>query len=217
MKKKIIQIAIDSPAASGAGTQAKLISKYFNLYYLDTGKLYRILGRIYLKNRNKISYKIFKNKIKKTKPNELINKNLLKNDIGMAAAYLAKDIKIRKFVNEYQKNIAENPPKGFKGVCLDGRDITYNIMPNADVKFFMTASTHVRARRRFKELKKLNHEISYKEVFNSIKARDKSDFTRKISPLKKTKDSILINSSNMTIKKCFIRMKNIILKKIKYN
>ena len=103
MKKKIIQIAIDSPAASGAGTQAKLISKYFNLYYLDTGKLYRILGRIYLKNKNKISYKIFNNKIKKTKPSELINKNLLTNDIGMAAAYLAKDKKIRKFVNEYQK------------------------------------------------------------------------------------------------------------------
>ena len=214
MKKKIIQIAIDSPAASGAGTQAKLISKYFNLYYLDTGKLYRILGRIYLKNKNKISYKIFNNKIKKTKPSELINKNLLTNDIGMAAAYLAKDKKIRKFVNEYQKKIAENPPRRFEGVCLDGRDITYNIMPNADVKFFMTASTHVRAKRRFKELKKLNHKISYKEVFNSIKARDKSDFTRKVSPLKKTKDSILINSSNLSIKKCFIKMKNIILKKI---
>ena len=122
--------------------------------------------------------------------------------------------KLLSEIESTQKKIAERPPRGFKGVCLDGRDITYNIMPNADVKFFMTASTNVRAKRRFEELKKLNHKISYKEVINSIKARDKSDFTRKISPLKKTKDSILIDSSNMTIKKCFIKMKNIILKKI---
>lgn len=214
IKTKKIQIAIDSPAASGAGTQAKLIAQYFNLFYLDTGKLYRILGKIYLKNEKKINYKILKNKIKDTKPKDLNNKNLLKNDIGMAAAFLAKDKDIRKFVTEYQKKIANNPPKNFKGVCLDGRDITYNIMPKADVKFFMTASIKIRAKRRYLELKKLKHKITYNEIYKSIKERDKSDFTRKISPLKKTDDAILINTSNITIKKCFQKIKKIILNNI---
>lgn len=214
MLQKKIQVAIDSPAASGAGTQAKLISKYFNLYYLDTGKLYRILGKIYLRDEKKINYLKFKNKISKTKPYELNNKSLLKNEISMAAALVAKDKKIRKFVNNYQKNIANNPPKKFKGVCLDGRDIGYNIMPKAKFKFFMTASVKVRSLRRFKELKKLNHQITYNQVYKSIKERDLSDFTRKVSPLKKTKDAILINTSKLSINDCFNRIKKIMLRKI---
>ena len=214
MFKKKIQVAIDSPAASGAGTQAKLISKYFNLYYLDTGKLYRILAKLYLKNKKKIDYTKFKSKILNTKPSDLNNKSLLKNDIGIAAAYLAKKKKIRIFVNVYQKKIANKPPKKFNGVCLDGRDITYNIMPNADFKFFMTASTKIRSKRRFKELRKLNHIVTYKEIFKSIKNRDKSDFNRKISPLIKTKDSILINTTNLNIVECFEKIKKIMLKKI---
>tara|TARA_B100002051_G_C16649865_1_gene593344 strand:+ start:6 stop:656 length:651 start_codon:yes stop_codon:yes gene_type:complete len=214
MPNKIIQIAIDSPAASGAGTQAKLISKFFNLYYLDTGKLYRILGKIYLNNKKKINYKIFENKIKNTKPFELGSKKLLRNDIGMAAAYLAKDKKIRKFVTNYQIKISEKPPKKFLGVCLDGRDITYNIMPNADVKFFMTANLKERSERRYKELRKLNHKITKKEVYKSIKERDKSDFTRKISPLRRTKDSILIDTSYISINECFTKLKKIIKKKL---
>ncbi len=214
MLQKKIQVAIDSPAASGAGTQAKLISKYFNLYYLDTGKLYRILGKIYLRDEKKINYLKFKNKISKTKPYELNNKSLLKNEISMAAALVAKDKKIRKFVNNYQKNIANNPPKKFNGVCLDGRDIGYNIMPKAKFKFFMTASVKVRSLRRFKELKKLNHQITYNQVYKSIKERDLSDFTRKVSPLKKTKDAILINTSKLSINDCFNRIKKIMLRKI---
>lgn len=214
MTKKFIRIAIDSPAASGAGTQAKLISKHFNLYYLDTGKLYRILGSIYIKNNKKIDYTRFKNKIKNTKVHELNDRNLLRNDIGIAASILAKDKKIRVFVNEYQKKIAEVVPKSFKGVCLDGRDITYNIMPNADVKFFMIANVSTRAKRRFKELKKLKHKVTLKEIITSIKLRDKSDYTRKISPLKKTKDAITINTSSLSINECFIKMKNIITKKL---
>jgi len=213
MKKKI-QVAIDSPAASGAGTQAKLISKYFNLYYLDTGKLYRILGKLYLKEEEKIDYLKFKTQILNTKPADLSSKSLLKNDIGMAAAYLAKNKKIRKLVDSYQKKIALKTPKNFNGICLDGRDITYNILPNADFKFFMTASAKVRSQRRFKELKKLKHKITYTQVLKSIKERDKSDTTRKISPLKKTKDSILIDTTNLKIDECFKKIKKIILKKI---
>jgi len=213
MFKKIIHVAIDSPAASGAGTQAKLISKYFNLYYLDTGKLYRILGKLYLKNKKKIDYPRFKIKILNTRPIDLINNSLLKTDIGMAAAFLAKNKKIRKLVDIYQKKIAHKIPKKFNGICLDGRDITYNILPNADFKFFMTASVNVRSKRRFNELKKLNHIITYSEVLKGIKERDKSDITRKIAPLKKTKDSFLINTTNLNIDETFKKIKKIILQK----
>lgn len=215
MYKKIFQVAIDSPAASGAGTQAKLIAKKFNFFYLDTGKLYRILGMHYINDNKKINYKKFEKIISETKFHELGKKYLLKNEIGLAAAKLAKIKKIRQFVTKYQKNIANNPPKKFKGVCFDGRDITYNIMPNAEVKFFMTANINIRAKRRFNELKKEGFAVTYKDIVVSIKKRDESDFKRKISPLKKTKDAILINTSNLTIKQCFTKMKIHIYKRLK--
>lgn len=215
MRKKIFQVAIDSPAASGAGTQAKLISKYFNFYYLDTGKLYRILGKLFIKNNKKINYSLFKKKIKSTKPFHLKNKNLLSNEIGITSAFLAKNKKIRVLVNEYQKKIARNPPRKFKGVCFDGRDITYAIMPKADVKIFMTANVKIRAKRRYLELKKLGHKITFSEVLLNIKKRDKSDFTRKVSPLKICDDAIIIDNSKLNIKQCFKIIKNEVGKTLK--
>jgi len=214
MKKKIFQVAIDSPAASGAGTQAKLIAKYYNFFYLDTGKLYRILGYHYLKNNKKINYKKFKNIILKTSLSDLKKKILLKNEIGLAAAELAKIKKIRTFVTSYQKKIANNPPHKFKGVCFDGRDITYNIMPNANVKFFMNAKVSLRAKRRYKELLAQGYKITLKDILKTIKKRDISDYTRKHSPLKKTKESILIDTSSLTIKQCFYKMKKHIDQKL---
>ena len=86
-------------------------------------------------------------------------------------------------------------------------------MPNADFKFFMTAKLETRAKRRFKELKVLNKKIEYKDVYYSIKKRDNNDKKRKVSPLKKTKDSILIDTTNLTIKSCFLKIKKIIDKK----
>jgi len=210
MKKKIFQIAIDSPAASGAGTQAKLIAKYYNFFYLDTGKLYRVLGHHYLKNNKKINYQKFENIILKTSFDDLKKKFLLKNEIGLAAADLAKLKKIRSFVTRYQKKIAKNPPNKFNGVCFDGRDITYNIMPKANVKFFMNAKVSIRAKRRYEELLSQGYKVSFQDILKSIKKRDNSDYKRKIAPLKKTKDSILIETSNLTIKQCFNKMKKCI-------
>ena len=216
-QKEIFQIAIDSPAASGAGTQAKLIAEHYNFFYLDTGKLYRLLGYSYLKDNKKINYEKFKNIIAKTKFSDLKKKYLLKNEIGLAAAYLAKIKKIRTFVTSYQKKIAKNPPKKFHGVCFDGRDITYNIMPKADIKFFMTAKLNIRAQRRYKELKIQGYDVSFASILRTIKKRDGSDFKRKISPLKKIKDAILIDTSNLTIKNCFKKMKFYIDNKFKEN
>ena len=116
-------------------------------------------------------------------------------------------------VHSFQINFAYNPPKKYKGSCLDGRDITYNIVPDADFKFYITANVKTRALRRYKELKTLNKLISYKEVLKSIKKRDKNDIKRKLSPLRKTKDSLLINTTNLTKRACFLKIKKIIDRK----
>ena len=131
------------------------------------------------------------------------------------ASIVAKDKKIRKIVYNFQIKCAYKPPNKFQGSILDGRDITSVIMKKAMFKFFITANIKARALRRYKELKKLNRKITYKEVLKSIKIRDKNDLNRKISPLKKTKDSILINTTNLTKRSCFLKIKQIIDRKLK--
>ena len=117
-------------------------------------------------------------------------------------------------IHSLQLKFAYNPPKKYKGSCLDGRDITYKIIPDADFKFFITANLKTRVLRRYKELKKLKKKVTYNEVLKSIKKRDKSDKNRRISPLKKTKDSLLINTTNLNKRSCFLKIKKIIDKKI---
>ena len=139
---------------------------------------------------------------------------MLSDKVATIASIIAKDKKIRKLVRSFQLKCAYNPPKKYNGSCLDGRDICSVIVPDADFKFFITANIKTRAIRRYKELKGSNKKISFNEVLKSIKKRDKSDYNRKISPLKKTKDSILINTTNLTKKACFLKIKKIIDKKI---
>jgi len=214
-KKKIIKVAIDSPAAAGAGTQAKLISKHFNLFYLDTGKIYRLIASIKLNQPKKYGYILIKKLMNKLNMKHLENKILLSDEIGTMASIISKDKKIRKLVHAFQIKSAYHPPNRYDGSCLDGRDITYKIIPDADFKFFITANTKTRALRRYRELKDLNKEITLKDVLKSIKKRDKSDYNRKISPLKKTRDSILINTTNLTKRSCFSKIKLIMDRKLK--
>ena len=213
--KKKIKVAIDSPAAAGAGTQAKLIAKYYNLFYLDTGKIYRLIANLKLKNSKKFTYLYIKKKIKNLKIKDLQNKELLSDEVGICASTIAKNKKIRNLVHNFQVKSAYHPPKKYNGSCLDGRDITYKIIPDANFKFFITANIKTRALRRYKELKQLKKKISFNEVLKSIKKRDKSDYNRKISPLKKTADSILINTTNLTKRACFLKIKKIMDSKIK--
>jgi len=213
-KKKNWQVAIDSPAAAGAGTQAKLISKHYNLLYLDSGKIYRLLAYLKIKNPTKFSYSFISKKMKVLKMSDLQSKKLLSDKVGSMASVIAKDIKIRKLAHSFQMECAYNPPKKYNGSIIDGRDITYNIMPDADFKFFITASAKTRALRRFRELKNLDKKISLNEVLKSIKKRDKSDYNRKVSPLKRTRDQYLISSENESKRSCFLKIKQIIDKKI---
>ena len=206
-RKNIIKIAIDSPAAAGAGTLAKALSKHYNLFYLDTGKIYRYIAFLKIKFPKKFSQKFVKKKIKSLKKNQLSGKNLLSNQVGTVASIISKSKNIRKIVHTFQVNFAYNPPKKFSGSCLDGRDITYKIVPDADFKFYITANVNVRALRRYKELRKLGSKITLSEVLKSIKNRDKSDVNRTNSPLKRTKDSLLINTTNLNKRACFLKIK----------
>tara|TARA_Y100000591_G_scaffold22761_1_gene16741 strand:+ start:615 stop:1271 length:657 start_codon:yes stop_codon:yes gene_type:complete len=213
-RSDILKITIDSPAAAGAGTQAKLIGKHFNLLVLDTGRVYRYVANIKINEPTKFSYKYIKNKIDKLKMKDLHNKKLSSDKVATVASIIAKDKKIRKLVHTFQLECAYNPPKKYDGSCLDGRDIGSVVVKSADVKFYITANVKVRAMRRYKELKAKNNKITYKEVLKSIKKRDKSDKNRKISPLKKTKEMYFINCSNLSISSCFMKIKKIIDKEI---
>ena len=213
-RKRILKIAIDSPAAAGAGTLAKSISKHYNLFYLDTGKIYRFIANLKLRYPKTYNLKFIRTKFKNLKIKNLSSKVLLTNEVGNEAAVISKNKKIRNLVHSFQLKCAYNPPKKYSGSCLDGRDITYKIVPDADFKFYITADIKTRALRRYKELKRLKKSISYQEVLKSIKNRDKSDFNRKISPLKKTKDSLLINTTNLNKRACFLKIKKIIDRKL---
>ena len=213
-KKNIITVAIDSPAAAGAGTQAKLISKHYKLFYLDTGKIYRFIGKLKLENKDKFNYRMVKRKIKNMKMANLKSKELLSNEVAISASIIAKDKKIRDIVHKFQQKCAYQPPNRYKGSVLDGRDIITVQVKDAMFKFFITASLKTRAKRRYDEYKKLNKKISFKDVFKSLKIRDKSDKERKFGPLKKTKDSILINTTKLSKKACFKKIKSIMDKKL---
>ena len=216
-RKNIITVAIDSPAAAGAGTQAKLIAQAYNLIYLDTGKIYRYIGWLRLSKNKSFNLLFIKKKIKKLKINELQNKKLLSDKVALSASIIAKDKKIRNIIKEFQLNIAYKPPQKFSGSVLDGRDITSIIMKDAMFKFFINANLNIRAKRRYLEYRKLKNKITFKEVLKNLKKRDKFDKNRRYSPLVKTEDSILINTSKLSKKACFNKIKKIMDKKLKVN
>ena len=208
-RKNIITVAIDSPAAAGAGTQAKLIAKHYNLQHLDTGRIYRLIGKIKLENPKKFNYSFIKKKIKSLRIKDLQNKNLLSDKVATSASIIAKDKKIRSIVHQFQQKCAYSPPIKYSGSVLDGRDIISVQLKNAMFKFFITADLKTRAKRRFKEYKSLKKRISYQEVLKSLKNRDLNDRLRKHGKLKKTKDSILINTTKLSRKRCFEKIKAI--------
>ena len=205
-RKNIITVAIDSPAAAGAGTQAKYIAKEYNLLYLDTGKIYRLIGKLKLSSGKKFNYNFIKNKISNIKIDQLNDKELISDEIAKYASIVAKNNNIRKLVKNFQLNCAYNPPKKYSGSVLDGRDITSVIMKDAMFKFYITANLNIRAKRRYMEFKKLKKKISYKEVLKSLRKRDYFDKNRKHSPL---------NKSKLSKKACFKKIKRIIDYKIK--
>ena len=211
---KRIKVGIDSPSAAGAGTISKMLAKHYNLLYCDTGKIYRYLAKSIMEKKPKNIFSFLKKISKKINLKKLKNKNLLNDDVAFVASQIAKDIRVRKLVVRFQKNLAYYPPKKFNGSILDGRDINSKIIKDADFKFYITASLKCRTKRRFIELRKLGKKVKFTEVSRMMKKRDREDRTRKHSRLEKTKDSYLINTTNLSIKSSFLKVKKIMDKKL---
>ena len=213
-KTKPIRIAIDATAGSGSTSLAQRLARHYKLRYLDTGKVYRwcALQIIQKKPKNKINF--LKKRIKQLNLKKLQDKKLIADEVAQVTSQIAKNPKIRRLVYNFQKNIAYKIPRKFKGSILNGRDITYKIIPDATFKFYVTASIFERSRRRTAELKKLGKKVTFKEVLKSLKKRDKSDKNRRYSPLVKRRDSLLINSTRLSITDCFLKVKKIIDRKL---
>jgi len=209
-KIKHLRIAIDATAGSGSTSLAMRLAKHYNLRYLDTGKVYRWC-ELQLKKKNpKNKIKFLKKKIKTLDLKKLQDKKLIDDKVAQVTSKIAQEPSIRNLVYNFQKNIAYKIPANYSGSILNGRDITYKIIPDAAFKFYVTASILERSQRRYKELKKLGKKVNLKEIFKSLKKRDESDKKRKHSPLIKSHDSLLINTTRLSITGCFLKVKKII-------
>lgn len=199
-------IAFDGPAGSGKSTIAKIISEKLGITYLDTGAMYRAVTLYFLENNvdfndeNQVKINLEKIEL------EFINDKLYLNNKDVSVQIREKNVNdnvsfvsairiVREKMVDLQRKMS-----GKKSVVLDGRDIGTVVFPNADYKFYITASVDVRARRRYEEeLEKGISNLSFDEVKKSMENRDYIDSNREVTPLKKADDAIEIDTSDMSI------------------
>ena len=214
----MIEIAIDGTAASGKGTLGKKLSNKYNYPYLDTGTLYR-----------KVAYKVIKNNLINQEKlekyccgfarsltfRELNDKELRNEVVAKLASKIATFPNLRKILNNRQKEFNNSSKKKYGGCILDGRDIGTTILPNADFKFFITASLEVRAKRRLLEknisfLHENDEKCMFQTLINEMRERDQLDSKRKVSPLVPAEDAHIIDTSLINAQELFLTVVNII-------
>ena len=209
-KNKSLQISCDGGAATGKSTGAKMIARKYNLKFLSSGLLYRYISYKLIVKRNILNKNAYVKKIsEKITLKKLKNKKLFNQDVTQNAYEIAKSKKIRFLLKKFQKNFSKQ-----NHVCIEGRDIGSVICPNADIKFFFKCNLEARSKRRWKEYKKNNSKISLKEVKKALKLRDYADTNRKHSPLRVSKDSIVIDTSKLNIKQTLSKISKIVEKKL---
>ena len=191
--KRSIQISCDGGAATGKSTGAKLLSKKYSLKFLSSGLLYRYAALLILKNNPSNKIKFLKSKFKNLNYKKLSKINLHSPEISNYSAQIAKINNVRSILKKYQITFS----KKNKRCCIEGRDISTKILPNSDLKFFFKCSLSVAARRRFKDLKKINAKVKLSEVKKALRIRNISDIKRKNSPLLKHRDSIEIDTGKL--------------------
>ena len=192
-KKHKFVIAADGSAASGKTTGAKKISKKYGLKFLSSGLLYRYASYLLFKNKPKNKIHFLKKSFSKLSLKKLNTIKLHSPKISEHTSIIAKEKKIRTILKNYQRKFAKKNKK----VCIEGRDIGSVILPSADIKFFFKCDIKTAAKRRFKELKKLDPKISLKSVKISIRTRNFRDSTRKNSPLIFSPDSVLVDTGKL--------------------
>ena len=206
MKKSLV-IAIDGPSASGKGTLAKKIAKHFDLPYLNTGALYRLVA--FRAIEQKIDTNSFENKISDLVKNitevDLEPDELFSEKVGAVASVIAKNPKLRAALFDFQKDFVALGKKEKGGAVLDGRDTTTVICPDADYKFYVTANVEIRAQRRFVQL-----QTSFDEILAQLKKRDENDLNRLDAPLKIAADAHVIDNGNLSIEEGFQKILEII-------
>ena len=182
-------IAIDGPAAAGKGSISRAIAKHFGMAHLDTGLLYRAVGAQVLKGAEPLQ-------AAQQLQAEDLNALALRNDtVAQAASKVAALSEVRAELVEFQRRFACRT----SGAVLDGRDIGTVILPDADVKLFITASAEVRAERRYKELLDSGAKTSLEQVLADVIARDARDRSRSAAPLVAAKNAVLIDTSDLSL------------------
>ena len=210
-KNNKLVISCDGGAASGKTTGAKLISKKYRLKFLSSGILYRYAAYLLINNKSKNKFLYLKKKFKNINLKKIEKLKLHDQKISMYTSEIAKIKKIRDILKSFQVSFARNNNR----CIIEGRDISTKIIPNADVKFFFTCDLANASKRRFKELKKNNPNITLSEVKKSIKMRNIKDKKRKHSPLLKVRDALEIQTGKMSIKEMVIKMSKHIDIKVK--
>ena len=202
-------IAIDGPAGAGKSTIAKLIAKKKNYIYVDTGAMYRAMALYFLETgikadeQEKISHVVDQIDVTITYENgeqvvwlngRNVNGMIRTEEVSRMASATSVNSDVRTKLVELQRKLALK-----ENVVMDGRDIGTVVLPNADVKVYLTASSAVRAKRRYEEQLAKGEECNLEEIEKDIIERDHRDMTREISPLRQAEDAILLDSSDMTI------------------
>jgi len=212
-KKISLRLALDGYSASGKSLAAKLISKKYKLYLLNSGLLYRFAAFLILKHKPKKEIFFLIKKFKKLNYKKLTRINLHTQEISKYSSIIAKQKKVRNVLRNYQKKIA----KKFNKIAIEGRDISSKILnfnPRYDVSFFFKCNLNTAAHRRWKDLKASNKHIAFKEVKKSLKRRNELDTKRRFSPLIRSKDSIIIRTDVLSKKAMIAKMSKEIDKKL---
>ena len=197
-------IAIDGPSASGKGTLARGLAAALGFAHLETGLLYRYVGKRWLEARGErrddldLAADIATQLAQNFSLALLIDRALRTNAVAEAASITSAHPPVRAALLALQRAFAQCPPDEAKGAILDGRDIASVVCPDAKVKFFVTASAEIRAERRTKELQSLGEPAKYEQVLSEVRARDARDASREIAPLIATAGSVQIDTSNLS-------------------
>ena len=220
---KIIHIAIDGPGGAGKSTISKTVAKKLDILYVDTGSLYRTIGLfVKLKDVNpkdgaavasilhEISLEVkYENGAQVNYLNGVNYGDAIRTpEMSMYASDVSKIPEVRAFLLETQKQIAKK-----NSVIMDGRDIGTVILPNADVKIFLTASAECRAMRRYKELCERGQSVRYEDVLKEMNERDEQDSNRKIAPAKPAEDAILLDTTGFNFEQSVNMILELIEKK----